>query len=98
MSNNAGSFGVGLLVGAVLGLLFAPRPGKETRAIVKDKMDYVKDRAIDFIEVAGERSAEAMRMSAEAVGRSAEAVKEKSAEAEGRLRDDRVVRRGLKSD
>ncbi len=98
MSNDAGSFGVGLLVGAVLGLLFAPRSGKETRAIVKDKIDYVKDRAIDFIEVAGERSAEAMKMSAEAVGRSAGVVKAKSAEAEERLRDDRVVRRGLKSD
>jgi gas vesicle protein len=92
MDNNTKGFGIGLLVGVVLGLLFAPRPGKETRAMLKDKMDYVKDRAIDFIEVAGERSAEAMKMSAEAVQRSADAVKAKSAEAEGRIKEDRLAR------
>ncbi len=92
MDNSAKNFGIGLLIGVVLGLLFAPRPGKETRAMLKDKVDYVKDRAIDFMEVAGERSAEAVRMSAEAVGRSAEAVKAKSAEAEGRIKEDRLTR------
>jgi gas vesicle protein len=30
--------GVGLVVGAILGILFAPQSGKETRALVKEKV------------------------------------------------------------
>jgi gas vesicle protein len=30
--------GVGLVVGAILGVLFAPQSGKETRALVKEKV------------------------------------------------------------
>lgn len=41
--NEVGSFGiglgVGLLAGAVLGLLFAPQSGKETRTLIKDKAE-----------------------------------------------------------
>ena len=91
MDNSAKGFGIGLLIGVVLGLLFAPRPGRETRAILKDKVDYIKDRALEVMEEAGEKSVEA-------VERSAEAVRAKSAEAAGRIRDDRVVRRGMKAD
>lgn len=55
---NGGKFALGALVGAaagaVLGVLFAPRSGKETRKIIKDKAvdikekgeDYVKDKAV----------------------------------------------------
>ncbi|MDR2492026.1 MAG: YtxH domain-containing protein [Coriobacteriales bacterium] len=36
-----GSFILGGLVGAAIGLLYAPRPGSETRAIVADKVDEI---------------------------------------------------------
>jgi gas vesicle protein len=33
--------GVGLVVGGVLGLLFAPQKGSETRKVIKDKADLL---------------------------------------------------------
>ena len=49
-SSDSGSrFGIGLVlglaVGAVLGFLFAPRSGKETRYFLKDKASDVSDTA-----------------------------------------------------
>ena len=49
-SSDSGSrFGIGLVlglaVGAVLGFLFAPRSGKETRDFLKDKASDVSDTA-----------------------------------------------------
>ena len=35
--SNAGKFVLGAAVGAALGLLFAPKSGKETRRIIKEK-------------------------------------------------------------
>ena len=51
-------FGVGLLAGAIIGgvvaLLYAPKTGKETRQIIKDKaievLDAVKEKATDVID------------------------------------------------
>jgi gas vesicle protein len=53
-----GSFGVGILAGAVVGgvvaLLFAPKSGKETRQMIKDKtmevVDIVKDKTTGVID------------------------------------------------
>ena len=45
--DHAIGFGVGLLAGAVIGgviaLLYAPRSGKETRQLIKDKVTGVVD-------------------------------------------------------
>jgi gas vesicle protein len=45
-------FGIGLIlglaVGAALGFLFAPRSGKETRGLVKDKADDVSGTVKDL--------------------------------------------------
>ena len=56
--DHAIGFGIGLLSGAVIGgviaLLFAPKTGKETRQMIKDKttevVDAVKGKASGVVE------------------------------------------------
>ena len=45
-------FLAGLTAGAVLGLLFAPRSGKETRAVIKDRARQAKDAMNDLADEA----------------------------------------------
>ena len=40
-----GMFVAGAAIGAGLGVLFAPRSGKETRKMLKDKMDELVEKA-----------------------------------------------------
>lgn len=51
--SNAGKFFLGAAVGAALGVLFAPKSGKETRAALKKKANELLDKAkeIDVKEV-----------------------------------------------
>ncbi len=53
-----GYFFLGLGVGVAVGLLFAPKSGEETRALIKsranDGADYLKKRSGDLKESAGE--------------------------------------------
>jgi len=39
----AGIFGT--ILGGILGILFAPKPGKETRAELKEKAEDIKEKA-----------------------------------------------------
>ena len=59
-TERSGGFGAGVLMGAVVGLaigvLYAPRAGKETRAMLREKGEEAKDRAEEIIEVARERA------------------------------------------
>ena len=52
--DHAVGFGIGLLAGAVIGgtiaLLYAPRSGKETRQIIKDKANEAVDTAREKTE------------------------------------------------
>lgn len=45
-----GSFLVGALIGAALGILFAPKAGKETREQLGDWMDETKEKAKEKLE------------------------------------------------
>lgn len=92
MSSDARSFGVGLLIGVVVGLLFAPRPGKETRAILGKGLETLRERAFGAMEGAGERSLWAVERSADTVERTAEAVRVKSAGAALKIKADRLAR------
>jgi|SRR5579863_3093602 gas vesicle protein len=87
MADNVGSkvsfFLVGLGIGALLGILFAPKSGEETRDYLSSKADEgreyaqrkareLRDRADDLIE----RSKEIMAKSKEAVSSAIDAGKE----------------------
>jgi gas vesicle protein len=41
-------FVAGIVVGGVLGILFAPRSGKETRALLAEKAGEVKEKVVDL--------------------------------------------------
>ena len=80
MSNrdSATGFGLGLLVGAVaglaLGFLYAPRPGKEMRALVKEKGEEAWHKADEIVK---EAEARAKKIIEEARGKAAR-LKEKA--------------------
>lgn len=67
-SNGVGGFGIGILVGAAIGLavgiLFAPRKGSETREMIGEKAMQAKDKAQDVIETVKAKASE-MRSRAE---------------------------------
>ncbi len=52
--NRAGGFGVGLLIGAAVGgvvaMLYAPRSGEETRAMLRQKAQQTKEKAQGVME------------------------------------------------
>ncbi|MBL8988664.1 MAG: YtxH domain-containing protein, partial [Gemmatimonadetes bacterium] len=54
-----GSFGLGLLVGALLGatvaLLFAPAPGRDTRRRLRRRLEDVRDRVGEGVDEIDQR-------------------------------------------
>lgn len=68
-------FGIGVLAGVVIGgtiaLLYAPKSGKETRKLIKDKaidvMDAAKEKTSDIIDSVKEATSEASRKGQAAV-------------------------------
>ncbi len=55
-----GSFLRGMMVGAVIALLFAPRSGQETRDMLNQKSGELKDRAMDMANETRDRAQNAI--------------------------------------
>ena len=64
------SFAIGFIIGAVagvaIGFLYAPKAGKETRALLREKADEVKEKAVEVKEKAAEVTEKAKEKAAEA--------------------------------
>ena len=60
--NAIAGIGAGLLIGAITGLLFAPKSGKETRADLREGAiigaEKIKETAVHVAEMAREKAAE----------------------------------------
>jgi len=68
--DSGSSFAIGFLVGAIagvaIGLLYAPKPGKETRAMLREKAGEIKEKAGEIKEKAGEVTEKAKEAALEA--------------------------------
>jgi len=55
-----GNLGVGFLLGAVvgvaIGMLYAPRAGMETRAMISEKADEVKEKVNEAVDMVKEKA------------------------------------------
>ena len=69
--------GLGIMVGAVMGLaigmLYAPRPGEETREILKEKTGEFKHKVVDAIAQGKEKAIEVIHKGEEKLLRKHEA-------------------------
>lgn len=64
---------IGVAVGGLLGLLFAPRPGRETREEIKDRAEQTLDELRDAAGELAERTRELADRTRENVAHSIEA-------------------------
>lgn len=78
MSDNVGSrvsfFLVGLGIGALVGILFAPKSGEETRAFLSDKADEGRDYAQRKARELRERAEDLIERSKEIMERQRESI------------------------
>ncbi len=66
------SFTIGFIIGAVagvaIGFLYAPKAGRETRALLMEKAEEVKEKAGEVAEKARETAAQAKKRVEEKIG------------------------------
>ena len=82
-----GAFLLGGLVGAALGLLFAPRPGRETREIIAAKAEDYWGEGVGLYNTGKERAVEIYSTGKERVAESTDQLRTKIDEARGRLQE-----------
>ncbi len=58
-------FIVGTAIGLAIGFLYAPRPGEETRQLLKEKAEKVKEKAAEVTEKVKETTAETKKKAQE---------------------------------
>ncbi|MFH1169929.1 MAG: YtxH domain-containing protein [Chloroflexota bacterium] len=63
----------GMVVGAAIGFLYAPKPGREVREIIKHKAEEVREKATEVAEKTKETAAEARKRVEERLGHEEEA-------------------------
>jgi gas vesicle protein len=67
-----GSFAIGFILGAIagvaIGFLYAPKAGRETRALLKEKAGEIREKASEMKEKAKEVAAEAGERVVERLG------------------------------
>lgn len=71
--------GLGVLVGAVIGLLFAPKSGEEIRGDLSQRLHELSEKVRELSQQAYERGGEKVRNLREKVGRKAHEVAEEIA-------------------
>jgi len=76
------AFSIGIGVGAILGLIFAPRSGEDTRA-------YIREKAQDGVDEAVARGRKVARRAQRAVGEAREFVNEAVETGENAFREAR---------
>lgn len=82
-----GSFLLGGLIGAVLGLLFAPRSGVDTREIIADRANEYWGDAEELYSTGKEKVTEVVATTKDVASEKSEALRVKIDEARGRLQD-----------
>ena len=70
-------FFVGGIVGAVVGILLAPRPGSETRATILEQSETLRDRAEELAAKVRERAGPTVDTVRERMGPAVEGVRER---------------------
>jgi len=65
----ASGFILGAVVGVAIGFLYAPKPGKETRALLKEKAEKAREKASEVAEKAKEEAVKAEKRVEEKLGR-----------------------------
>lgn len=82
-----GAFLLGGVVGAALGLLFAPRSGKETRDMIADKAEEYWGEGVEMYNTGRDKAVEAYNTGREKVVETSEQLRTKIDEARGRLQE-----------
>ncbi|HUT68191.1 MAG TPA: YtxH domain-containing protein [Dehalococcoidales bacterium] len=70
--DSGSSFAIGFIIGAIagvaIGFLYAPKSGKETRAMLREKAEEIKEKAGEVTEKAKDAALEAGKKVREKLG------------------------------